>query len=123
MKGSSTSNMHFHIMGQAAAKNKVTLVWKKSDPGKKNTDSLIDGLRQTHTHFEYTRLSLEETGNSDPSLQGTALSPGMYPLFIPSDFHTMFIPCILKEITMFSKISQNLIYIFQLLTQHFSLNC
>lgn len=36
-------------MGQAAAKNKVTLVWKKSDPGKKKYRQL-DRWIETNTH-------------------------------------------------------------------------
>lgn len=86
-----TSNMHFQIMEWAAAKNKVTLFGKSWKREKKNTESSIDGSRQTHTHLNTHRLSLEgKLVVVILACRETILSPCIYPLFLHFDFHTMY---------------------------------
>lgn len=83
--------MHFQIMEWAAAKNKVTLFGKSWKREKKNTESSIDGSRQTHTHLNTHRLSLEgKLVVVILACRETILSPCIYPLFLHFDFHTMY---------------------------------
>lgn len=75
--------MHFQIMEWACSKEQGNTVWKKLEKGKKNTDSSIDGSRQTHTHLSTLQtVSGRITGDSDPSLQRDHLVT----MYIPTIF-------------------------------------